>query len=78
MSLLYHSNSQVVKIERFIYIGRTQLIMTKHKVEISGAGIVDKHTHYEVHPFIGPERATIIIRGDIATDFQKKYGLPIP
>ena len=51
--------------------------MAVHKVEISGAGIVDKHTHYETHPFVGPERATIIIRGDVAADFQKKYGLPI-
>ena len=51
--------------------------LAEYKVEISGAGIVDKHTHYEAHPFVGPERATVIIRGDIATDFQKRYGLPI-
>ena len=51
--------------------------MTEHKVEILGAGIVYKHTHYEAHPFVGPERVTIIIRGDVATDFQNKYGLPI-
>ena len=51
--------------------------MTEYKVEISGAGIVDKHTDYEAHPFVGPERVTVIIRGDIATDFQEKYGLPI-
>jgi len=51
--------------------------MASYKVEITGAEIVDKHTHYEARPFIGPERVTIIIRGDIATDFQDKYGLSI-
>ncbi len=48
-----------------------------YKVEVLGTSIVDKHTHYEAYPFIGPERATVIIRGDIATEFKEKYGLPI-
>ena len=52
-------------------------LMTQYTVEIVGAGIVDKHTHYEAHPFIGPERATVIIKGDTALEFQRKYGLPI-
>ncbi len=51
--------------------------MTPYNVEITGAGIVDKYTHYEAYPFIGPERVTVIIRGDIATQFRKKYGFEI-
>lgn len=51
--------------------------MTQYKIEIVGAGIVDKHTHYEAYPFISSERATVIISGGIATQFQEEYGLPI-
>lgn len=51
--------------------------MTLYQLEISGAEIVDKFTHYEAYSFIGPEMATVVIRGDIATEFQKMYGLPI-
>jgi len=51
--------------------------MAEYHVEIAGESIMDKHTHYEAHPFIGPERVTVIIRGDIAIDFRKMYGFPI-
>lgn len=52
--------------------------MALSKVEINGNRIVDKHTHYETRTYtIGPDQATVIIRGDIACDFQKKYGFPI-
>jgi len=51
--------------------------MTEYKLKIYGTSMEDKHTHYEAHPFVGPERVTVIIRRDIAVDFQKKYGLPI-
>lgn len=51
--------------------------MTEYDVQFSGTGIVDKHTHYEAYPYVGPERATIIIRGDIAEGFQKKFGIPM-
>jgi len=48
-----------------------------HTLKIIGRNIQDKHTHYEAHSYIGPAQATIIIRGDIATDFQNKYQQPI-
>ena len=51
--------------------------MAVEKLTIYGKGITDKHTHYEAYPFVGPERATITIRGDIAHEFQRKYGHPI-
>ena len=51
--------------------------MGLYNVEITGAGIVDKHTHYEAYPFVGVEKNTVIIRGDIATEFQRRYGLHI-
>ena len=51
--------------------------MTSYTVEIARTGIVDKHTHYEAHPFIGQQRVTVIIRGDIATGFREKYGIPL-
>ena len=51
--------------------------MTKYLVKISGSGIEDKHTHYEAHPFVGPDRTTVIIREDIIAGFKEKYGIPI-
>ena len=51
--------------------------MTQYNVEITGRGIVDKHTHYEAYPSVGLQRATVLIRGDIATGFQKKYAISI-
>ena len=47
------------------------------QIEIVGEQVIDKHTHYEAYLFIGSERATIIIRGDIVRGFQEKYGIPI-
>ncbi len=52
-------------------------MMTEYTVEIIGAAIVDKHTHYEANSFVGSSRATVIIRGDLALKFQGKYGLSI-
>lgn len=51
--------------------------MTEYNFEIAGAEIVDKETHYEAYPFVGPEMATVVLRIDIATGFQKRYGIPI-
>jgi len=51
--------------------------MAVEKVTIDGNGIRDKHTHYEGYPFVGNSMATVIIRGDIAEDFRKKYGCAI-
>jgi len=47
------------------------------QVEISGKNIRDRHTHYEASLHIGPEPATLIINGAVASDFQKKYGRPM-
>ncbi|MFH1455556.1 MAG: hypothetical protein ABIF40_01250 [archaeon] len=51
--------------------------MGLEKVTIYGKRIADKQTHYESYTFVGSERATVIIRGDIAEDFYKKYGNPM-
>ncbi|MBT5023133.1 hypothetical protein HOK51_06405 [Candidatus Woesearchaeota archaeon] len=48
--------------------------MTEHKIEISGKRIRNKHTHYEVRPYVGPNQAIITLRGDILDKFQQKYG----
>ncbi|MBS3169724.1 hypothetical protein J4210_04525 [Candidatus Woesearchaeota archaeon] len=50
---------------------------TQYTVNISGKNIVEKHTHYEAYPFIGPLRSTLIIRGEIADAFEQRYGLAI-
>jgi hypothetical protein len=51
--------------------------MAEQTLVITGTGLVDKETHYEAHPYIGPEQVTLKIRGDIADDFQNAYGIPI-
>ena len=50
---------------------------TQYTFDILGKNIVEKHTHYEAYPFIGPLRSTLIIRGDVVDDFREKYGLAI-
>ncbi len=49
--------------------------MIERQITIRGKQVIDKHTHYEVP--ISEPYATVIIRGDVATDFMKKYGLSI-
>ncbi|MBI4152185.1 hypothetical protein HY495_00610 [Candidatus Woesearchaeota archaeon] len=50
---------------------------TQYTVEFWGKNIVEKHTHYEAYLSIGPERATLIMRGDVADAFEERYGLAI-
>jgi len=47
--------------------------MTREQVTIYGNGIKEKHTHYEAYPYVGNQIATVIISGDIASEFKKKY-----
>ena len=51
--------------------------MITETVSISGKNIHNKHTHYEALTYVGPEQVTVILRGDIFADFQKKYGSPM-
>lgn len=49
-------------------------------VACRGKQIQDKHTHYELTVYLDSSPsspATVIIRPDIAKDFQKKYDKPI-
>ncbi len=48
--------------------------MEKHTVSFSGEHIQDKHTHYEVHPYVGSMQTTLIILGNIPLEFKNKYG----
>jgi len=48
--------------------------MTIETITITGKQIRDEHTHYEFITHVGPYSATVIIRGDLASDFSKKYG----
>ncbi len=51
--------------------------MVTENVSLQGQHLQDKHTHYEASTFIGPDNATVIIRGDVAADFKRQYGIPI-
>ncbi|MSR86322.1 hypothetical protein EXS74_02920 [Candidatus Woesearchaeota archaeon] len=47
--------------------------MVIHRVTIYGSTIVDKFTHDEAYPFVGQERTTVIIPGDMFDEFRTKY-----
>jgi len=44
-----------------------------HTLIISGRAFLDKHTHYEAQTNIGPNSASIILTGDIASELQSRY-----
>ena len=47
------------------------------KVSCSGRNIEDRHTHYELHTYIGPTPATIEIPGYVSDAFRETYGRDI-
>lgn len=47
--------------------------MEEHIISFFGRDLRDKHTHYEVYPYVGPFQTTVIIPGYITADFKQRY-----
>ncbi|MBS3175399.1 hypothetical protein J4440_05970 [Candidatus Woesearchaeota archaeon] len=47
--------------------------MINAEITFYGKQIKQKHIHYEYYPTVDSNSATVIIRGDVASDFSKKY-----